>query len=129
MMDVIPTGSIKLDIALGTGGIHRGEIAEIYGSPSAGKSTLALQIVAQAQKRGLWCMYMDVENELNPTYAVCCGVDEVRMLLARPRTGDDALEMSCLLLHTKDIDLVIIDSLAALVSEKEIRVRERAWGN
>jgi len=128
MMDVIPTGSIKLDMALGTGGIPRGEITEIFGSPSAGKSTLALQIVAQAQKRGLRCLYMDMENGLNPRYAVCCGVDEQRMLLARPLTGEDALEMCCLLFHTKDIDLVIIDSLAALVSEKEIQVRERAWG-
>lgn len=128
MMDVIPTGSIKLDMALGTGGIPRGEITEIYGSPSAGKSTLALQIVAQAQKRGLGCVYMDVENGLNPRYAVCCGVDEQRLLLARPRTGDDALEMCCLLLHTKVIDLVIIDSLAALISEREIQARESAGG-
>jgi|GEM_PF-5229334 len=128
MMDVIPTGSIKLDMALGTGGIPRGEITEIYGTPSAGKSTLALQIVAQAQKRGLGCVYMDVENGLNPRYAVCCGVDEQRLLLARPPTGDDALEMCCLLLHTKDIDLVIIDSLAALISEKEIHTGKRAGG-
>ncbi len=119
--DVIPTGSILLDIALGIGGIPRGGITEIYGPPSSGKSTLALHITAQAQQMGLRCVYMDIENGLNPKYAVCCGVDDQSMLLARPRTGNEALEMCYSLLHSQGADLIVVDSIAALASEEEIR--------
>lgn len=130
-LDVIPTGSIGLDIALGTGGIPRGVITEIYGPPSSGKSTLTLHMIAQAQQMGLGCVFMDMENGLNPTYAVCCGVDDDNLLLAQPRTGNEALEMCHALLDSQEVDLVVIDSIAALASEEEIRkgISSSGWGH
>ncbi|MFO8037705.1 MAG: DNA recombination/repair protein RecA [Anaerolineales bacterium] len=129
-LDVIPTGSIALDLALGLGGIPRGVITEIYGPPSSGKSTLTLHIIAQAQHKGLGCVFIDMENGLNPAYAVRCGVDDDRLLLAQPQTGNEALEMCHSLLHSQKVNLVVIDSIAALASQEEIRkgMGSSGWG-
>lgn len=119
-MDIIPTGSLALNLALGTGGIPRGDIIEIYGPPSSGKTTLALHLIAQAQQQGLRCLFLDMENGLNPSYAVRCGVKDQEMLLARPFAGDDALEVCYTLLSERDIDLIVIDSIAALAAREEL---------
>lgn len=119
-MQTISTGSLNLDLALGTGGIPRGEITEMYGPPSSGKTTIALHHIAQAQQLGLRCLFIDMENGLNPRYARSCGVDEQEMLLALPPTGDEALEMCYTTLQGDHIDLVVIDSVAALVTQAEL---------
>jgi len=117
---VIPTGSISLDIALGVGGIPRGRITEIYGPESAGKSTLAQHIVAEAQKLGGTAAYIDVEHALEPVYAASIGVNVDDLLVSQPDTGEQALEITEALVRSNAIDVVVIDSVAALVPRAEI---------
>jgi recombination protein RecA len=117
---VIPTGSISLDIALGVGGIPRGRITEIFGPESAGKSTLAQHIVAEAQKLGGTAAYIDVEHALEPTYAASIGVNVDDLLVSQPDTGEQALEITEALVRSNAIDIVVIDSVAALVPRAEI---------
>jgi recombination protein RecA len=118
--DVIPTGILALDIALGVGGIPRGRIAEIYGSEGSGKTTLALHIAAEAQKLGGTVAFIDAEHALDPTYAGKIGVNTDDLLLSQPDTGEQALEICEMLVRSGAIDLVIIDSVAALVPKAEI---------
>src|SRR5688572_28245611 len=91
-VDSIPTGSLALDIALGVGGVPRGRVTEIYGPESAGKTTLCQHIVAEAQRKGGVCAYIDMEHALDPAYAACCGVDVENLYIAQPDTGEQALE-------------------------------------
>ena len=116
----ISTGSIGLDIALGIGGIPRGRVTEIYGPESSGKTTLTLQIIAQCQKEGGTCAFIDAEHALDPQYAEKLGVNVDELLLSQPDTGEQALEVADMLVKSKSVDLVIIDSVAALVPRAEI---------
>lgn len=117
---VIPTGALSLDIALGVGGIPRGRVTEIYGPDGAGKTTLALHIVAEAQKRGGVAAYIDMEHALDPEYAEACGVDVENLYIAQPDTGEQALEIAETLVRSGAVDVVVIDSVAALVPRAEI---------
>jgi recombination protein RecA len=117
---VIPTGSLALDIALGVGGIPRGRITEIFGPESSGKTTLAQHVIAQAQKLGGSAAYIDVEHALDPAYAKRCGVDVDGMYISQPDTGEQALEIAEALLRSGAIDIIVVDSVAALVSQAEI---------
>ena len=119
-VEAIPTGSIALDIALGIGGIPRGRVTEIYGHESGGKTTLALHIVAEAQKLGGTAAYIDAEHALDPLYAERLGVNTKDLLVSQPDTGEQALEICELLVRSGAIDIVVIDSVAALVSRAEI---------
>lgn len=119
-VDVIPTGSLALDLALGVGGVPKGRVVEIYGPESGGKTTLALSIVAQAQKMGGTAAFVDVEHALDPTYARALGVDIDDLLLSQPDMGEQALEIVELLVRSGAIDVVVIDSVAALVPRAEI---------
>ena len=119
-VDVIPTGSLALDLALGIGGVPRGRIIEIYGPESSGKTTLALHIVAEAQKRGGEVAFVDAEHALDPTYAHALGVKVEDMLIAQPDTGEQALEITEALVRSGAIDVVVVDSVAALVPRAEI---------
>lgn len=119
-IDVIPTGSIALDIALGVGGIPRGRVTEIYGHESGGKTTLALQIVAEAQRLGGTAAYIDAEHALDPLYASRLGVNVNDLLISQPDTGEQALDITEMLIRSGAIDVVVIDSVAALVSRAEI---------
>jgi recombination protein RecA len=119
-VESIPTGSISLDIALGVGGVPKGRVVEIYGPESAGKSTICQHIVAEAQKRGGTCAYIDMEHALDPTYAEKCGVDIENLLIAQPDTGEQALEITDELVRSGAIDVVVVDSVAALVPRAEI---------
>jgi recombination protein RecA len=119
-VEVIPTGSIALDIALGVGGIPRGRVTEIFGPESSGKTTLCQHIVAEAQKRGGNCAYIDMEHALDPTYAAKCGVDTDALYVAQPDTGEQALEIAETLIRSGGVDAVVIDSVAALVPRAEI---------
>jgi recombination protein RecA len=116
----IPTGSISLDIALGIGGIPRGRITEIYGPESAGKSTLAQHIIAQAQHGGGMAAYIDVEHALDPEYAAQCGINIDELLISQPDTGEQALEICEALIRSNALDIVVVDSVAALVPRAEI---------
>ena len=116
----ISTGSLGLDIALGIGGIPKGRVAEIYGPESSGKTTLTLQIIAQCQKEGGTCAFIDAEHALDPQYAEKLGVNVDELLLSQPDTGEQALEVADMLVKSKSVDLVIIDSVAALVPRAEI---------
>ena len=116
----ISTGSIGLDIALGIGGIPKGRVTEIYGPESSGKTTLTLQIIAQCQKEGGTCAFIDAEHALDPQYAEKLGVNVDELLLSQPDTGEQALEVVDMLVKSKSVDLVIIDSVAALVPRAEI---------
>jgi len=116
----IPTGSLALDLALGVGGIPRGRITEVYGPESSGKTTICQHIVAEAQKRGGTCAYIDMEHALDPSYAACCGVDIDNLYISQPDTGEQALEIADALIHSGAIDAVVIDSVAALVPRAEI---------
>ncbi|KUK51510.1 MAG: recombinase RecA [bacterium] len=118
--DIISTGSIAIDAALGVGGIPRGRIVEIYGAESSGKTTLALQVVAQAQKNGGMAAYIDAEHALDPSYATKLGVDIDNLLVSQPDTGEQALEITEKLVSSGSIDVVVIDSVAALVPKAEI---------
>jgi recombination protein RecA len=118
--DVIPTGSISLDYALGLGGIPRGRIIEIYGPESSGKTTLALHIIAEAQKMSGLAAFVDAEHALDPTYARKLGVDTVNLLVSQPDTGEQALEIVETLVRSGALDIVVIDSVAALVPRAEL---------
>jgi len=119
-VEVIPTGSLALDLALGIGGIPRGRIIEIYGPESGGKTTLALHIVAQAQKLGGVAAFVDAEHALDPVYARQLGVDVDNLLLSQPDTGEQALEIVELLVRSGAVDVIVVDSVAALVPRAEI---------
>ena len=116
----ISTGSLGLDIALGIGGIPKGRVTEIYGPESSGKTTLTLQIIAQCQKEGGTCAFIDAEHALDPQYAEKLGVNVDELLLSQRDTGEQALEVADMLVKSKSVDLVIIDSVAALVPRAEI---------
>jgi len=119
-IDVIPTGSLMLDTALGIGGVPRGRVVEIYGPESSGKTTLTLHIVAQAQKLGGVCAFIDAEHALDVTYAEKLGVKVEDLLISQPDTGEQALEISDMLVRSNSVDVVVIDSVAALVPRSEI---------
>ncbi|MFM8447656.1 MAG: recombinase RecA, partial [Candidatus Nanopelagicaceae bacterium] len=120
VMEVIPTGSIALDIALGIGGLPRGRVVEIYGPESSGKTTVALHAIANAQKAGGICAFIDAEHALDPEYAKKLGVDIDALLVSQPDTGEQALEIMDMLIRSGALDLVVIDSVAALVPRAEI---------
>ena len=117
---VISTGSIALDAALGTGGFPRGRICEIYGPESSGKTTLALQVIAEAQKRGGMAAFIDVEHALDPIYARKLGVDVDNLLVSQPDYGEQALEITGALIASGSIDVLVVDSVAALVPKAEL---------
>jgi recombination protein RecA len=117
---VIPTGAIALDIALGVGGVPRGRVIEIYGPESSGKTTLAQHIIAQAQKLGGVAAFIDAEHAFDPIYAARCGVDTTNLLVSQPDFGEQALEICETLVRSNAVDLVVIDSVAALVPRAEI---------
>ena len=119
-VDYIPTGSLALDVALGIGGLPQGRIVEIYGPESSGKTTLALHILAQAQKQGGEVAFVDAEHALDPTYAKALGVNIEDMLISQPDTGEQALEITEALVRSGAIDVVVVDSVAALVPRAEI---------
>ena len=119
-IETIPTGSISLDIALGLGGVPKGRIVEIYGPESSGKTTLALHIVAEAQKRGGEVAFIDAEHALDPSYARALGVDIDSMLISQPDTGEQGLEICEALVRSGAIDVVVVDSVAALTPRAEI---------
>ncbi len=119
-IEVIPTGSLALDLALGIGGVPKGRIIEIYGPESSGKTTLALHIVAQAQKAGGEVAFVDAEHALDPTYARALGVNIDDMLISQPDTGEQALEITEALVRSGALDVVVVDSVAALVPRAEI---------
>ena len=119
-IEVISTGSITLDAALGIGGVPRGRVVEIYGPESSGKTTFALHVTAQAQKTGGVCAYIDAEHALDVTYAEKLGVEVGDLLISQPDTGEQALEIADMLVRSNSIDLIVIDSVAALVPKSEI---------
>ena len=119
-VDAIPTGSLALDAALGIGGVPKGRIIEIYGPESSGKTTLALHILAQAQKMGGEVAFVDAEHALDPVYAAALGVDTDNMLVSQPDTGEQALEITDALVRSGAVDAVVVDSVAALVPKQEI---------
>ncbi len=119
-IEVIPSGSLGLDLALGIGGLPRGRIVEIYGPESSGKTTLALHAIAEAQKRGGTCAYVDAEHALDPTYARKLGVDVDNLLISQPDAGEQALEIADTLVRSGAIDVLVIDSVAALVPRAEL---------
>ncbi len=119
-VDVIPTGSMTLDMALGVGGIPKGRVVEIYGPESSGKTTVALHIVAEAQKRGGEAAFVDAEHALDPTYAKKLGVDIDNLIVAQPDTGEQGLEIAEALVRSGALDVIVIDSVAALVPKAEI---------
>jgi recombination protein RecA len=119
-VDIIPTGSLSLDIALGTGGIPRGRITEIYGPESSGKTTICQHIVAEAQYLGGTCAFIDMEHALDPSYAARCGVNVDSLLISQPDMGEQALEITETLVRSGAVDIIVIDSVAALVPRAEI---------
>jgi recombination protein RecA len=119
-IDVIPSGSLGLDLALGIGGLPRGRVVEIYGPESSGKTTLALHAIAEAQRRGGTCAFIDAEHALDPIYARKLGVDVDNLLLSQPDGGEQALEICDTLVRSGAIDIVVIDSVAALVPRAEL---------
>ena len=119
-VDIIPTGALSLDIALGVGGIPRGRVTEIYGPESSGKTTLCQHIIAEAQRLGGIAAFIDVEHALDPGYAARCGVDVDSLYISQPDTGEQALEIAEALVRSGAIDVVVIDSVAALVPRAEI---------
>jgi recombination protein RecA len=120
-IDCISTGSISLDIATGVGGIPRGRVVEIFGPESSGKTTIALHIIAEAQKKGGKAAFIDAEHALDPDYAAKLGVDTAELLVAQPDTGEQALEICEVLVRSGALDVVVIDSVAALVPKAEIQ--------
>jgi recombination protein RecA len=119
-IEVIPTGSLTLDMALGVGGIPRGRVVEIYGPESSGKTTLALHVIAEAQKRGGVAAFIDAEHALDPVYAGHIGVKTEDLLISQPDTGEQALEIVDVLVRSGAIDVIVVDSVAALVPKAEI---------
>ena len=119
-VEAIPTGSLSLDLALGIGGVPRGRVIEIYGPESSGKTTICLHVIAEAQKRGGICGFIDVEHALDPLYAAKIGVDVNSLYVSQPDTGEQALEIAEALVRSGAIDVVVVDSVAALVPRAEI---------
>ena len=119
-IETISTGALPLDIALGVGGVPRGRVVEIFGPESSGKSTLAMHIVAEAQRNGGICAYVDAEHALEPVYAAAIGVDTDNLLISQPDTGEQALEIVDMLVRSSAIDVIVIDSVAALTPRAEI---------
>jgi len=119
-VEVIPTGALSLDLALGVGGIPRGRVTEIYGPESSGKTTLCQHIVAQCQMQGGVAAFIDMEHALDPSYAARCGVDVDNLLISQPDTGEQALEITETLIRSGAISLIVIDSVAALVPRSEL---------
>jgi recombination protein RecA len=119
-IEAIPTGSIALDLALGVGGVPRGRITEIYGPESSGKTTLCLHVIANAQRAGGFAAFIDAEHALDPSYATKCGVDTNNLLISQPDTGEQAFEIVDSLVRSNAIDVVVIDSVAALTPRAEI---------
>ncbi|MBE6969892.1 MAG: recombinase RecA [Ruminococcaceae bacterium] len=119
-VEAIPTGSLSLDLALGIGGVPRGRIIEVYGPESCGKTTLALHIVASAQKAGGEAAYIDVEHALEPAYARALGVDIENLLISQPDTGEQALDITEALVRSGGVDVVVVDSVAALLPRSEL---------
>ena len=119
-VETIPTGALALDLALGVGGLPRGRVVEIYGPESSGKSTLAMHVVAEAQRNGGICAYVDAEHAMDPVYARAIGVDIDELLISQPDTGEQALEITDMLVRSGALDVVVIDSVAALTPRAEI---------
>jgi recombination protein RecA len=119
-VETIPTGALSLDVALGVGGVPRGRVIEIYGPESSGKTTLALSIIAQAQKTGGYAAIIDAEHALDPNYAKALGVNTDELLVSQPDTGEQALEIAEMLIRSGALDVVVVDSVAALVPKAEI---------
>ncbi len=119
-IEVIPTGSVALDVALGIGGLPRGRVVEIYGPESSGKTTVALHVIAEAQRLGGVAAFVDAEHALDPVYARALGVDIDNLLISQPDTGEQALEITETLIRSGAIDVVVVDSVAALVPKAEI---------
>jgi recombination protein RecA len=119
-IDVVPTGSIALDLALGVGGLPRGRIIEIYGPEASGKTTLALHVIAEAQKKGGQCAFVDAEHALDPSRAEIIGVNLDDLLLSQPDTGEQALEITETLIRSGALDVIVVDSVAALVPRAEL---------
>jgi recombination protein RecA len=119
-VDAIPTGSLALDVALGVGGVPRGRVIEIYGPESSGKTTICQHVIAEAQKMGGIAAFIDVEHALDPSYAAKCGVDVENLLISQPDTGEQALEICEALVRSGAVDVVVVDSVAALVPRAEI---------
>ncbi|MGQ0600653.1 MAG: recombinase RecA [Anaerolineales bacterium] len=119
-VEAIPTGSLSLDLAIGIGGLPRGRVTEIYGPESSGKTTICQHVVAEAQKLGDVCAYIDMEHALDPGYAARCGVDVDNLYIAQPDTGEQALEIAETLVRSGAIGVVVVDSVAALVPRSEI---------
>ncbi|WP_313616995.1 recombinase RecA, partial [Agrobacterium sp.] len=119
-IETVSTGSLSLDIALGIGGLPKGRIIEIYGPESSGKTTLALQTIAEAQKKGGICAFVDAEHALDPVYARKLGVDLQNLLISQPDTGEQALEITDTLVRSGAVDVLVVDSVAALTPRAEI---------
>ena len=119
-IESVSTGALSLDLALGIGGLPRGRVTEIYGPESSGKSTLAMHVVAEAQRNGGVCAYIDAEHAMDPIYARAIGVDVDQLLISQPDTGEQALEITDMLVRSGSIDVVVIDSVAALTPRAEI---------
>ena len=119
-VDTISTGALALDLALGVGGLPRGRVIEIYGPESSGKSTLAMHVVAEAQRNGGICAYVDAEHAMDPAYARGIGVDIDELLISQPDTGEQALEITDMLVRSGALDVIVIDSVAALTPRAEI---------
>ncbi|NLF76267.1 MAG: recombinase RecA, partial [Chloroflexi bacterium] len=119
-VDAIPTGSLAVDIAIGVGGIPRGRVTEIYGPESSGKTTICLHTVAEAQKRGGICAFIDMEHALDPSYAARIGVDVENLYISQPDTAEQALEIAEALVRSGALDVIVLDSVAALVPRAEI---------
>ena len=119
-IESVPTGALALDLALGIGGLPRGRVCEIYGPESSGKSTLAMHVVAEAQRNGGICAYIDAEHAMDPVYAAAIGVDVDELLISQPDTGEQALEICDMLVRSGALDVVVIDSVAALTPRAEI---------
>jgi recombination protein RecA len=119
-IESVPTGALALDLALGIGGLPRGRVTEIYGPESSGKSTLAMHVVAEAQRNGGICAYIDAEHAMDPVYARAIGVDVDELLISQPDTGEQALEICDMLVRSAAIDVIVVDSVAALTPRAEI---------
>jgi recombination protein RecA len=119
-IEAIPSGSLALDLALGVGGIPKGRITEVFGPEASGKTTLAQHVIAEAQKRGGLAAYIDVEHALDPAYAARCGVNIDDLLISQPDTGEEALEITEALVRSRAVDIIVVDSVAALVPRAEI---------
>src|SRR6187401_1092408 len=119
-IESVPTGALALDLALGVGGLPRGRVVEIYGPESSGKSTLAMHVVAEAQRNGGVCAYIDAEHAMDPIYASAIGVDVDQLLISQPDTGEQALEIADMLCRSGAIDVIVVDSVAALTPRAEI---------